>query len=77
MEIPIEDLEQVGNEEIVRSIFVNVYHGVGRHGNFLVKFSDAYLYADSENKELLKEVAIKLIEKYKLNNTTYTIGGVI
>lgn len=62
---------QLNNNEI-KTIFSAIYHGVGNHGSFLSSFASAVSHADPQNFELLKDVAIKLIEKYDLNKDQYT-----
>jgi len=44
---------------------LHVYHG--EHGSFLRTFADAFLLADEANRELLRPVWKKLIEKYLLD----------
>ena len=50
----------------LRYIFVEVASGRGRHGSFLLAFSQAFMRADAENVELLTPVALTLVHKYGL-----------
>ena len=50
----------------LRHIFVEVASGRGRHGSFLLSFAQAFMRADAENTELLRDVAEKLVTKYGL-----------
>jgi len=50
----------------LRYIFVEVASGRGRHGSFLLAFSQAFMRADAANTELLTPVALALVTKYGL-----------
>ena len=52
--------------ETYKTIFRNIYNGVGNHGDFLMAFARAYIYADSENTEILQSAAERLVTKYNL-----------
>ena len=45
---------------------VKVYNATHYRGTFLHTFADAYCIADSENRKLLREAWIKVIEKNRL-----------
>jgi len=51
-------------EEVLYTAALRVYNG--DHGSFLKTFADAYLHADSENREILHPAWKQLIEKYDL-----------
>lgn len=43
-----------------------VASGEGRHGGFLGAFGEAFCHADRLNQGILKDAAVRLVEKYKL-----------
>jgi hypothetical protein len=53
-------------DEHVREVFTRVALGEGRHGSFLVKFSEALIRADYKNFQLLKPIAENFIQEYGL-----------
>ncbi len=48
-------------------IYREIAFGRGGHGSFLRAFSDAYIRADGENKDLLDAAANNIVKKYRLN----------
>jgi hypothetical protein len=53
-------------DEDIRQIYREISAGVGKHGSFLTHFAEAVVRADSENFELLRPAAARLIVKYNL-----------
>jgi len=51
-------------KEMLYTVALRVYNG--DYGSFLKTFADAYLHADSENREILHPAWRQLIEKYDL-----------
>lgn len=60
-------------DKTIRTIFINVMNGFGRHGSFLVAYATAVIYADGANFALLRETSIRIIEKYNLNRAEYLV----
>lgn len=56
---------------VISRIMSNVMGGVNNHGGFLKAFADTWNRADGDNKVILREAAIKLIEKYDLMKEEY------
>jgi hypothetical protein len=54
-------------------IWVNVLNGVGKHGDFLKSFAQAFTRADSDNKLILLIASTTLILKYHLSEPQYLV----
>ena len=67
MEDPINSLSY----DDIRIIFTSIKLGVNNHGSFLVNFARAITSADYDNLQILRNVALDLIEKYQLYRPEY------
>ena len=59
----------------LREIFAGVADGVGNHGDFLRRFAEAFLRADSFNLPLLIYPARVYVRKYNLRTSTEHMVG--
>jgi pyruvoyl-dependent arginine decarboxylase (PvlArgDC) len=54
------------SDKEIKDLWLDIVLGKGNHGSFLVSFGETLLKADAENFQLLKPIALILMEKYSL-----------
>jgi hypothetical protein len=64
------------NDDELRHIFAEIHDGRGNHGSFLRTFALTYLWADEQNRVILRGPAKTLVAKYRLSDylSNFTIG---